>query len=136
MKEHRDMHDFRDDYELDEDGRLRKKKRVLPDGGSMHVPTGFYDGRFRATFADGTPDHTSPHKPGYRFADTDDEARIAANDAYEARSRRMETAWRDKGDVKADAPPPRTQSLDQTRSAADAAYAERNERLRNAWRHD
>ena len=132
------MHDFRDDYELDEDGRLRKKKRVLPDQATMHVPMGFYDGGFRPTFSDGSPDFTSPHRKGFRFADVNDEAKIAARIAYDERSRRMETAWQRKGEQQdADEHTPlRTKSRDQARSAADAAYDERNERLRNAWRHD
>jgi hypothetical protein len=130
------MHDFRDDFEMDEDGRLRRKrKRVLPDGATMHVPMGFYDGRFVDRFADNSPDLTSPHRPGYRFADTHDAARLAAEQAYRERSTRLQDAWR-KGrldPVRDHAP--RQLTLDELRAAADAAYHEKCERLRNGWRN-
>jgi hypothetical protein len=95
-----------------------------------------YGGGFSPTFADGTPDHTSPHKPGYRFADTDNAARLAALDAYAARSRRMEMAWQRKGAQKQDDvhDAPRTRSLDELRAAAHQAWHDRNKRLSNAWR--
>jgi hypothetical protein len=42
-------------------------------------------GGFRPTFADGSPDFTHPSKPGYRFADIDDQSRQKADAEYEAR---------------------------------------------------
>ena len=90
---------------------------TLQDGERFNLPMRFMDaearavadalaqkyGRFHTHFSDGTPDHTSPHKPGYRFADIDDAAKIAADEAYEERSRRMETAWQRKGEQQQDA---------------------------------
>ena len=122
------MRDFRDDFEMDEDGRLRRKrKHVLPDGATMHVPMGFYDGRFHSHFADGSPDHTSPHRPGHRFADVDDPLRIEAERAYAERNRRLQDGWRRKGEQQEgdDAAPP-ARTLDELRAAADAAYQDRN----------
>jgi hypothetical protein len=113
----------------------KKKKRVLPDGATMHVPMKFYDGRFVDRFADGSPDFTSPHKPGFHFADTDDKARLAAQETYEARSRRMEDAWRTKGDARAeDGRGSQQPTLDELDRAATTAYAERSKRMSQAWR--
>jgi hypothetical protein len=53
------MQDF-GEFEMDENGQLRRKKKVLPDGATMHFPMGFYD-----HFADGSRDFTDPHRPGY-----------------------------------------------------------------------
>ena len=131
------MHDFRDDYEMDKDGKLRKKKRVMPDGATMHVPMGFYDGRFFPTFADNSPDHTSPHQPGYRFADTNDADRLAADDAYEQMRQRLSNTWRDKRVLvaeKRDTAPLRVPTLDQLQAQAQEAWQARNERMRNSWR--
>jgi hypothetical protein len=133
---------FSEHYEWDENGMPRKKKRVARDREHIHFPVTVMDAMqalgFRSTFSDGSPDHTSPFKPGYRFADTNDEARIAADRAYEARRERMENAWRTKGDVKAadggDTAPPLRRTLDQLRTLAEKAWDDRNERMRNAWR--
>jgi hypothetical protein len=38
---------------------------------------------FHPFFSDGTPDLTSPHRPGFRMADTNDDARLAADEAYQ-----------------------------------------------------
>jgi hypothetical protein len=155
------MHDhFSELFEYDEHGNKRRKQRMLPDGATMHVPMGFYDGGFRQTFADGSPDFTSPHRKGFRFSDVDDEASIAADQAYEERSRRMESAWKRKGqpdegnDPTALTPPSKEESAwlrkqalarqatrevmggDDAQRMADQAYEERNKRLANAWRHD
>jgi hypothetical protein len=132
------MHD--ELYEWDENGKPRRK-RVLPDGASFHFPyiADHAAYGFSPTFADGSPDFSDPHRPGFRFSDIGDAARLAADQAYEERRERMQNAWRTKGDVKADAgdgaAPPRTRSLDVLRSAADTAYRDKCERLRNAWRN-
>jgi hypothetical protein len=135
---------FSEHYEFDENGLpRRKKKRVARDREHIHFPVTVMDAMqalgFRRTFSDGSPDFTSPFKPGYRFADTNDEARIAADRAYEARRERMENAWRTKGDVKAednrDTAPPCTRTLDELREAAEASYAEKCRRLQSAWRN-
>ena len=123
---------FNEHYEFDEHGVPRKKKRVvLPDGASMHVPMRFYDGRFVDHFADGTTDLTSPHRKGFRFADTDD--RIAADAAYSERSRRIGSAWRNKDDD-AKAEDIERVTLDQLEARAALAYSDRTARLQNAWR--
>jgi len=121
----------------------RKKQHVLPDGKRLHVPMMLTDAAygFSSKFADGGHDYTSPHRKGFRFADTNDANGRAADVAYAERSRRMEDGWRhNKGDAQAEAKrdtaPPRTPTRDaaQQRAAADAAYAARTERMRNAWR--
>jgi hypothetical protein len=136
------MGNFRHDYELDEDGRLRKKKRVADDGQRYSFTMMMMDAArfgFTPTFADGTPDHTNPHRKGYRFSDTDDPDRADAEQAYRERNRRMETAWRRKGEQQDETrdhrAAPRTRTLDELRAAADQAYAQRNRRMQNAWRN-
>jgi hypothetical protein len=131
------MHDyFSELYEWD--GNVpRRKKRVLPDGTTVHFPyladhSAF---GFHPYFADGSPDFTSPHRKGYRFADTNDEARIAANGAYEQMRTRLREAWRRKGErlvETKEAPPTRT--LDQLQAEAEHGWQQRRERMRNAWR--
>lgn len=137
------MHSWQDELEMGPDGKLRRK-RFARDGEQIHFSTMMMDaaaGRFHSHFSDGSPDHTSPHRPGYRFADLYDNARLAADAAYEQRSIRMADAWRHKGapqDASAEERTPsntHTPSLD-ARQAADQAYEDRNKRLRNAWRHD
>jgi hypothetical protein len=135
------MPSWKDEFELGDDGRLRKK-RVLPDGDRIHFSMTMMDNAafgFFPRFSDGSPDFTNPHRPGHRFADTDDAARLRAEEAYQERSRRMSDGWKHKGEQRSDdarvtsrAHPQRT--LDELRAAAEAAYEARNERLRNAWR--
>jgi hypothetical protein len=95
---------------------------------------------FSPTFSDGTPDHTSPHRPGYRFADTSDAARLAADEAYEQRRERMHyTTNRRRQQQDANEPPPTsTRTLDALRASATAAYEARSKRMAGAWknRHD
>jgi hypothetical protein len=142
---------------VDRFGRRRRARRgeIPQDGERISIPHAMMDAvsrevadhlaakypGFSPTFSDGSIDHTSPHRPGYRFADVGDEARLRAEQAYEDKRRRLADAWRHKGeqrDVKDDqhAAAPRTQlTLDELRAAADAAYEARNERMRNAWRN-
>jgi hypothetical protein len=90
---------------------------------------------FRTRFSDGSPDHTSPHRPGYRFADCD--ARDAAEDAYRERSRRLHNA-----DHARQFDPPHdatlrfadASALDELQGAARDAYERRRERLASKWR--
>ena len=119
----------------------RKKRRALPDGASMRVQMQFMDGgSFRRTFSDGSPDLTSPHRKGFRFADTNDADRLAARDAYAEMVKRKTDAWRTRGqqqDADESERTPRgvrAPTLDEARAAADAAYRECCERKRNAWR--
>ena len=131
------MHDLKDDFELDEQGNKRRK-RMLRDLEQISFPMtmAFKDAAgFHTHFSDGSPDHTSPHQKGFRFADVNDEAKIAADKAYAERSRRMENAWRLK-DHAADPTPVRTPSNDASQAKAQQAYDERSVRMRNAWRHD
>ena len=131
------MHDhFSEHYEWD--GNVpRKKKRVLPDGTTVHFPylaDNAYG--FHSTFADGSPDFTSPHRKGFRFADVNDGDRAAANDAYEQMRTRLSDAWRRKDErsvATKEAPP--TRRLDELRTLAEKAWHDRNERMRNAWRN-
>lgn len=132
------MDRFNELFEWDENGKKRRRPRVLPDGASFHFPyiaDAAYG--FRSTFADGSVDHTHPCRPGFRFADTDDSARAAADEAYEQMRTRLSDAWRNKDaqaeDNRNPAPPP-TRTLDALRALAEKAWEERNERMRNAWR--
>jgi hypothetical protein len=83
---------------------------------------------FKDTFADGSPDYTNPHQPGYRFADTNDSDRLAADRAYRERTQRLSDAWR-KSAAAADAP---AQGAD--RAVADKAWLDKKERLQNSWK--
>jgi len=134
------------------DGRRRRARKgeMLKDGERFLMPMAFmdaqarevrdalaekYGGGFSPTFADGTPDHTSPHRPGYRFADTGDAARLVAEQAYRERCQDLHyTSRRDQQDGIRDERHA-TPTLDELRQAADAAYREKCERSRNAWRN-
>jgi hypothetical protein len=124
--------------------RHARKGEMLQDGERFIVPVTLMDAQARAVrdalaakyggfvdhFADGSVDHTSPHRPGYRFLDTNDPARVASEEAYRARSARMQDAWKTNKGTKVE----KQETLDQSRAAAAAAYEARNERLRNGWR--
>jgi hypothetical protein len=81
---------------------------------------------FRSNFSDGSPDHTSPHRKGYRFADCD--ARDESEAAYRERQRRLHNA--DHSQLHRDGGP----TLDESRAGASEAYEERRERLQSAHR--
>jgi hypothetical protein len=77
---------------------------------------------------------------GRRDASTLDELEHAATQAYDERSRRMETAWqRNKGEqqdaVADERTPSRTATTDELQAKADQAWEDRNRRLQNAWRN-
>jgi hypothetical protein len=132
------MQDYFEEY-YEWDGNVpRKKKRVARDRDRISFPMTAMDaaaGRFHAHFSDGSPDHTSPHRPGYRFADTNDPARLAAESAYRERCQDMHyTSRRNHQDGIPDERHA-ARTLDELRQAADAAYREKCERLRNAWRN-
>lgn len=134
------MHDFRDDYEMDEDGKLRKKKKVARDGEkiSFHMQTMDAACGFHRVFSDGSVDHTHWSRPGFRFADVSNTDRTAANDAYEAMRQRLNDGWRNKRVLtpeKSDAAPRGTPTLDQLQADAQKAWEQRNERSRNAWKN-
>jgi hypothetical protein len=87
---------------------------------------------FRSTFSDGSPDHTSPHRPGYRFADCD--VRDESERAYREKMRRLHNADHSQPH-RDDEPPARGgPTLDEARDAAERAYRERSERLQSAHR--
>jgi hypothetical protein len=92
---------------------------------------------FTRTFADGSTDHTDPHRPGHRFADVDDAARIAAHDAYEDRRKTQHYTSRYPRPAVQDAKPQDAHkpevNLDQAR---ELAWEERNVRMANAWRQN
>jgi hypothetical protein len=94
---------------------------------------------FTKQFADGSPDFTSPFRPGFRFLDTNDANRIAANDAYEARRQAMHYANKRRRQQQQDDAgnrnPTASLDLDQARAIADSAYQERSQRMANAWRN-
>jgi hypothetical protein len=89
---------------------------------------------FHAKFSDGSPDHTSPHRKGYRFLDVDDAHRLAADEAYEARRQRLHYTNRQRQQDAAGSTPPRIVDTAQLRAKAEQAWEERNARMRNAWR--
>ena len=86
------MHDhFNELLEWDEHGNKRRKKQVLPDGATTHFPMQMMDSAagFRRTFTDGSIDHSHWSRPGFRVPDTSDEAKLAADAAYEERRARL-----------------------------------------------
>jgi hypothetical protein len=129
---------FSETYEWDENGLPRRKQRVLPDGAHVHFRYLADDAAygFQPTFSDGTPDFTSPPRKGFRFADTNDAAKLAAEEAYEQMRRRLSDAYRRKGEpAAANASPTPTRTLDQLQALAEQAWKDRNKRVQNAWRH-
>jgi hypothetical protein len=123
------MHNhFEELCEWDTDGVPRKKKRVARNGDTISFPMTMMDHAaygFTPSFADGTRDFTDPHRPGYRFADVNDAARIAADEAYRERNQRMSSAWQRKGEPQqADVRDATERTLD-----PDQAYAEKVRRL-------
>jgi hypothetical protein len=83
---------------------------------------------FHPTFSDGTPDHTSPHRPGFRFLYTGDAGRLAANDAYAEMRTRLDYRHRQQDGVSDHGSRQRT--LDELEAAASAAYEARSARMR------
>jgi hypothetical protein len=99
---------------------------------------------FTDRFADGSPDYSSPNRPGFRVLDSNDPNRIACNDAYEARRQDMDYRSKrrlseddktDKTDKTEQRTAGATLSADQARALADAAWGERTKRMQNAWRN-
>ena len=94
---------------------------------------------FDQTFSDGSVDHTNPHRPGFRFLDIDDVAKLAADEAYEQMRTRLTDAWRRKREKQSsdhrDGARPRTPTVDALQKDAALAYAERSKRMQNAWKH-
>jgi hypothetical protein len=160
---------MQDAYAEDRHGNRRRIKRgdVLMDGERLIVPAQFMDSDdtsfgFSRTFSDGSVDHTDPHRPGFRFADSNDPHRLKAEEAYQERTRRMQDAWKKKKRAPDDDDEDEEDRLSErqrrellarkaaratmgsdarqltdaeARAAADAAWEERNERLRNGWRN-
>jgi hypothetical protein len=94
------------------EGQFKPRKRIARDREGVSVPMQLMD-----------------HRPGYRFAD--DDARVAAAEAYDERSARLSNAWRrDSASDHRGATP----TLDEGRKAAEAAYRERSRRLQEGWR--
>jgi hypothetical protein len=127
---------FNEMFEWDGNVPRKKKKQVLPDGARANFKMQMMDhaGDFIPIFADGTPDHTSPHRPGHRFADVNDEARLVANDAYEERRQRLHYANK-RGRQDGAGNHGATPDLHRLRELADAAYEDRRQRMANAWRN-
>jgi hypothetical protein len=146
---------------IDRFGRRRRARRgeVPADGETVHFSPVFMDADARAARAAlderfgnhtiGDDDMLTDQRPrgyvrGYAFADAPIVARNledAATRAYEARSARMQNAWRRKDTAQADthdAAPLRTRTLDELHAASAAAYTERSKRMAEAWknRHD
>jgi hypothetical protein len=124
---------------IGKDGRVRPYRRGdrLADGERLCVPYLMDHAAygFRQTFADGTPDYTNPHRPGYRFADIDDANRIAAAEAYEARRSRMQNAWKNASDAADNDVSAQSTDAASARARADRAYADRTIRYCNAWKN-
>ena len=132
------MHDhFNELFEWDEHGNKRRKKQVLPDGATTHFTMQMMDSAagFRRTFTDGSIDHSHWSRPGFRVLDTSDEAKLAADAAYEERRARLSNAWRRDEGHRDPVHDDRRPSLDELEQRAVSAYEARNARLRDAWRH-
>jgi hypothetical protein len=138
--------------------RRRGRAGELPqDGETISIPVTLMDHAaygFRPQFADGSVDYSNPHAPGFRFADSDDPDRLAAEEAYAERTRRLdyrtrlaapakeESAWLRRqalarrataeamgtGDT-------RQPTLDEVRARADAAYEARRQRMHYSSRY-
>jgi hypothetical protein len=95
MYDERDYDDaFNRLFEWDERG-VKRRRHMARD--REHITMQMQDGGasgFRPLFADGSPDHTSPNKPGFRFADTCDASKKAADDEYEKMKRRMASGYK------------------------------------------
>jgi hypothetical protein len=88
---------------------------------------------FRSTFKDGSIDHTSPNRPGYRFADSD--VRDENERLRRERMQRLHNAdrgrpFRDDASYSRGGP-----TLDALQDDANSAYEERRQRLANAHRN-
>ena len=124
---------------IDRHGRVVRPYRrgdCLADGERIRVPVlmDHASWGFRSTFADGSADHTSPHRPGFRFADTNDADRLAAQQAYIERTARLENGWRRSRDADDNAPIQCSDAA-QARAVADRVYEDRKVWLSNAWRN-
>jgi hypothetical protein len=141
---------FSENFEWNGSKPVRRKKRVLPDGDRVSFSMTMMDQAsygFTPKFADGSPDHSNPNRPGFRFLDVDDAARIAANDAYEQRRERLHYANRYRKHEEDDQTESErrqrlakqaaraTMGADQARELADAAWEDRKQRMQNAWRN-
>ena len=121
---------------IDRYGRRRRLRpgEIPADGETIHVPMMLMDhAGFCPYFSDGSPDLTHPCKPSFRFADTNDAARLAADAAYQQMRERLSNAWRNKDHPHDDQRTPQ-RTLDELRAAAEQAWEERSARMRNAWR--
>jgi hypothetical protein len=90
---------------------------------------------FDQHFSDGSVDHTNPHRPGFRFLDIGDVAKLAADEANEQRRERIHYSNRQRQQDAAIHQRVPARTLDALQQDAEVAYAERNKRLQNAWRH-
>jgi hypothetical protein len=143
---------------ISRDGKRRRARKgeVLADGERFVIPMTFMDAQIRDALVEkfcrdtirvvdscGLP---AGHRPGFLFdRDHDHVLADAASEAYEERSRRMETAWQRKGeqqdaDHHKDRQDPvhdhasRQRTLDELQQAAAQAWEDRKIRMSNAWR--
>jgi hypothetical protein len=143
---------------IDRHGRRRRacKGEILGDGERVVISMTFMDAQMRDMLVEkcrgaairvvdsgGLP---AGHRPGFLFdRDHNHVLADAAIEAYEARSRRKETAWQRKGEQQdadhyKDRQDPlhdhasRQRTLDELRAVAARAYEDRRQRLANAWR--
>jgi hypothetical protein len=154
------MTDWKDEYEVDDDGRLRKKKRIMRSGDHIHFSMLMQDGGTLVARHGGAPlvvdsgGFAGGHRPG--FLHSNDVLAVASSQkaamAWEERKKRMSSAWRKKkgkvygmpgaqqplGDEQDDDaeenPPPRTTDTTRLRALADQAWEDRKVRMSNAWR--
>jgi hypothetical protein len=124
---------------VDRHGRRRRARpgEIPGDGERVVFSPMFMDDAaygFFPTFSDGSPDSTSPHRPGFRFLDAGDPSGLAAEQAYEERRMRLAEAWRkDRQDSVHDLAS-RQLTLDELRAKAEQAREDRDARMRDAWR--
>ena len=98
-------------------------------GDFVHAAYGFFP-----TFSDGSLDSTSPHRPGFRFLDTKDSAKLAADASYREMVARLDYRHRQQ-DGASDHGSQRTLDADALKRAAADAYEARSERMRTAWKN-
>jgi hypothetical protein len=126
---------------IDKFGNVRPFRRgdLLADGERLNVPLTFMDANTRAVH-DALASKTQPRygfRRGYAFADALRASHDACEDAasaYDARSERLQNAWRKDHQQDGGHASQRASTLDELRTAAEDAYRGRSERLANAWR--
>jgi hypothetical protein len=131
MRHDDDLDDTDDELELEDDTDDFDDDGILKDSHSVRVPLRFMDSVQRAIHLD-----AANHRPGFRYADSDDtDTRDAAEESRNAYVKWLQGAHRTPvADTGAPERPSRKLTLDAARAEAERAYAEMCQFLRDAHR--